>query len=158
MYDALHRGYLGTGLRDSTTPRADTTDDVNDATEAPTGFFSRSVHALGQSLRSFRTESRTNVEKTARPISHLQDTSVCFWVFDEGPGIQRKDWGKVFTPFETLHSGILTAEGQGSGLGLAISATVIRMHDGCVGFSSLDGVGSIFFLWTRMQVDAGVCT
>ena len=61
---------------------------------------------------------------------------MCVWVLDEGPGIMPRDWGKVFTPFETLHSGILTAEGQGSGLGLAITATVMRMHDACVGFSS----------------------
>jgi len=85
------------------------------------------------------------------------EVPVCMWVLDEGPGIQRKDWNKVFTPFETLHSGILTAEGQGSGLGLAITATLMRMHSGCVGVSSASGVGSVFFLWTRMQVGPDLC-
>ena len=93
--------------------------------------------------------SSASSEGTHRIAVHR--TAVCLWVLDEGAGIRRKDWGKVFTPFETLHSGILTAEGQGSGLGLAITATVLRLHDGCVGFSSRLGAGSVFYAWVELE-------
>lgn len=76
---------------------------------------------------------------------------VCLWVCDQGPGIRKHDWNQVFVPLQALHSGILTPEGQGSGLGLAITATVMRMHGGCVGFSSKPGLGTVFFLWAKMR-------
>ena len=47
---------------------------------------------------------------------------MCLWVLDEGGGIDRRDWGGVFSALDDLHSGILTSEGQGSGLGLAVAA------------------------------------
>lgn len=58
---------------------------------------------------------------------------------DEGVGISRENFGKIFTPFFTTKK-----IGKGTGLGLAISYGIVKMHNGDLTFQSDIGIGSSF--------------
>jgi signal transduction histidine kinase len=58
---------------------------------------------------------------------------------DSGQGIQKENFGKVFTPFFTTKK-----IGKGTGLGLAISYGIIKMHNGFINFQSEIGKGTTF--------------
>ncbi len=58
---------------------------------------------------------------------------------DNGPGISKDNFGKVFTPFFTTKK-----IGKGTGLGLAISYGIVKMHRGFVSFQSEEGKGTTF--------------
>jgi two-component system sensor histidine kinase/response regulator len=74
----------------------------------------------------------------------LPDSSVKFWIKDNGPGILPEKQGKLFTAFETLHK---TAVATGTGLGLSIVKRIIDRLGGTVGVESsgVDGEGSLFY-------------
>ena len=58
---------------------------------------------------------------------------------DTGQGIQKENFGKVFTPFFTTKK-----IGKGTGLGLAIAYGIIKMHNGFINFQSEIGKGTTF--------------
>jgi two-component system, NtrC family, sensor kinase len=58
---------------------------------------------------------------------------------DSGQGIEKENFGKVFTPFFTTKK-----IGKGTGLGLAISYGIIKMHNGFISFQSEVGKGTTF--------------
>ncbi len=65
-------------------------------------------------------------------------------VEDQGPGITKKDRGKLFTDFAKL-SARPTGGEKSTGLGLAISQRVIEAHGGSIGVDSTPGQGSVFW-------------
>ncbi len=67
------------------------------------------------------------------------------WVFcfrDNGRGMPREDWERVFRIFTRLESG---REVAGSGLGLAICHRIVERHGGRIWVDSEPGHGSAFF-------------
>ena len=71
----------------------------------------------------------------------LEDTSIRFWVRDNGPGITPDDQRQVFGEFARLEG----ARADGHGLGLSIVKRIADRLDGTIGLSSEVGVGSTFF-------------
>jgi len=71
-------------------------------------------------------------------------------VADTGPGIAPEQVGKLFKPFEKLHTSTDRRYG-GTGLGLSISKSFVEMHDGRMWLESEEGAGSTFFF--RLPVD-----
>ncbi len=71
------------------------------------------------------------------------DGLVCFWVQDNGDGIQPDEQQKLFTPFTRLAQ----YKVQGNGLGLSIVSRVIEKLGGDVGVESTGraGDGSRFY-------------
>lgn len=65
-------------------------------------------------------------------------------VEDTGPGIDPRDLGALFRPFEQTQAG--RAAGTGTGLGLAISREYAHLMGGEVKVRSLPGQGSVFSL------------
>jgi signal transduction histidine kinase len=63
-----------------------------------------------------------------------------FHVRDNGPGFDPAHAGRLFQPFERLHSG-----GDGLGIGLAIVNRLIRRHGGEIWAQSAPGHGAAFF-------------
>lgn len=57
---------------------------------------------------------------------------------DNGPGIPKVIWSKLFQPFTTY------GKQRGTGLGLAISKAIVEAHGGEISFESRKGVGTTF--------------
>jgi signal transduction histidine kinase len=70
---------------------------------------------------------------------------VCFWVRDNGDGIDPQDWSRLFVPFSQLSQ--VRAEGRGHGLGLSIVRRIVEKLGGEVGVESsgMPGQGSTFY-------------
>jgi two-component system OmpR family sensor kinase len=64
-------------------------------------------------------------------------------VKDQGPGIRRRDQGRLFKRFERLNTGDGNARG-GLGLGLYITRQIVEAHGGTVRLDSRPGAGSTF--------------
>ncbi|MDR3625989.1 MAG: [Fe-Fe] hydrogenase large subunit C-terminal domain-containing protein [Ignavibacteriaceae bacterium] len=60
-------------------------------------------------------------------------------ITDNGPGIPKDNFAKVFTPFFTTKK-----IGKGTGLGLAITYGIVKMHQGFISFQSEQGKGTTF--------------
>ncbi len=60
-------------------------------------------------------------------------------VKDNGPGINKKEQAKIFTPF-------FTTKVAGMGMGLSISQSLIISHGGELRFNSIEGKGTTFYI------------
>ncbi len=74
--------------------------------------------------------------------------SIIFCVRDNGIGISKKYYPKIFEPFERLNR---VDEYPGNGLGLAICKKVIEMHGGELWVESLPGSGSNFYFTLKSK-------
>jgi signal transduction histidine kinase len=72
---------------------------------------------------------------------------VTVWVRDQGLGIPREHQDRIFTKF--FRGDVGRERGiAGTGLGLVLARQIIEAHGGEVGFESVEGVGSTF--WIRL--------
>ncbi|MBI5663672.1 MAG: hypothetical protein HZC49_01085 [Nitrospirae bacterium] len=67
-------------------------------------------------------------------------------VSDNGPGIEEKNFEKIFRIFETLKA---KDESEGAGLGLALVKKTVEMYGGRVWVESEAGLGSVFYFTVR---------
>jgi PAS domain S-box-containing protein len=81
------------------------------------------------------------VEITAKE----RDGNVRFSVFDQGPGIPVEMQYKLFGKFQQIDSSDSRAK-EGSGLGLAISKAIIEQLGGQIGFTSVPGERTNFWI------------
>ncbi len=72
--------------------------------------------------------------------------NIIFCVRDNGIGVSKKYYQKIFEPFEKLNR---VDEYPGNGLGLAISKKIVEMHGGEIWVESLPGSGSNFYFTLR---------
>ncbi|MGD8779148.1 MAG: ATP-binding protein [Ignavibacteria bacterium] len=66
----------------------------------------------------------------------------CFFVKDNGIGIDKKDCDKIFNPFQRATS---DKQFEGTGIGLAIVKRIIEFHNGKVWVESQKGKGTTFY-------------
>ena len=74
-----------------------------------------------------------------------------FWKFcvaDNGPGIERKYFEKVFQIFQTLSP---RDEIESTGIGLTVVKKIIELYGGRIWLESKPGKGSIFFFTLPKQ-------
>ena len=74
----------------------------------------------------------------------LIDRKIRFVVEDEGPGIAKEEYAKVFQKFART-SNLPTGGESASGLGLSIAKRLAREMKGDIGFVSEPGKGSVFY-------------
>lgn len=76
-------------------------------------------------------------------LAEQTDHEIVITIRDNGIGMPEKLLGRIFTPFERLHS---KDRYPGSGLGLSIVKRVAQYHGGKIGVSSAEGIGTEFLL------------
>ena len=69
-------------------------------------------------------------------------------VIDEGEGIPEQFQGRIFEKFSQADASDSRAK-EGTGLGLTICRKIVESHDGSIGFSSTEHVGTTF--WVRLK-------
>lgn len=72
----------------------------------------------------------------------VTNSSILFYIKDNGDGFHNEDSHKLFRPMSRLHS---DAEFAGTGLGLASSAKIVEMHGGSIRAEGVKGRGATFY-------------
>ncbi len=81
--------------------------------------------------------------KTVTISTSILDGKISIKVKDEGVGIKKEDYGKMFKKFSRLENH-LTSTTQGNGLGLYITDKLVRSMGGVISFESTEGKGTTF--------------
>ena len=93
---------------------------------------------LGNAWKYSAHKPVVKIEMSRRRIGHE-------WVFvvrDEGAGFDMRYAGRLFTPFQRLHS---PREFEGTGIGLATVERIVRRHGGRIWAEAQPGVGATFY-------------
>ncbi|HMO58101.1 MAG TPA: ATP-binding protein [Roseiflexaceae bacterium] len=97
------------------------------------------VNLLENALKFSVSGGRIGLDVTTDAEHH----TICFSVWDEGPGIAADQLERIFLPFVQLDTGP-TRRYEGTGLGLALVYELVRMHGGSIDVVSDIGRGSRF--------------
>jgi signal transduction histidine kinase len=105
---------------------------------------------LAQVLSNLISNAVKFVAPGTRPEVRIRSTEagghVRLWVEDNGIGIAREYWDRIFGVFQRLHS---VADYPGTGIGLAIVKRAVERMGGRVGVESQQGKGSRFWIELR---------
>jgi two-component system, sensor histidine kinase and response regulator len=132
---------LGSGIRNS---EALITHDPLPTVQGDEGELARVFQSLVGNAIKFRRGHGSRIHVSAeRPPSPMESRDE--WVFsvqDDGIGIERINWDRIFHLFQRLHS---QAEYEGSGVGLALCKRIVEAHCGRIWLDSEVGKGSTFY-------------
>jgi PAS domain S-box-containing protein len=92
---------------------------------------------IGNALR-YRGERRPEIAIGAE----RDGASWCFWVKDNGIGIERQYFDRIFRVFQRLHT---RQEYPGTGIGLSICQKIVERHGGRIWLESEPGAGTTFY-------------
>lgn len=96
------------------------------------------VNLLGNAIKFSPTGSQVKV------VAREHQEYVEFKVIDQGPGIEDKDFEKIFDRFSQLDESDGKKQKTGTGLGLAICKLIVEEHNGEISVDSRKGEGSTF--------------
>ncbi|MGA2091286.1 MAG: ATP-binding protein [Endomicrobiales bacterium] len=113
---------------------------VTELTQLFTNLILNGIHAIE---RAKRADGLITVE-----VTHDEDF-VYGKVTDNGCGIEKANYGKIFDPFYTTQD-----VGKGTGLGLSVCKQIVAKHYGKLDFTSEVTVGSVFTVVLPKQKDS----
>jgi PAS domain S-box-containing protein len=99
---------------------------------------------LSNSLKFKKPQHAPAVHVTAR-------RNGAFWQFavtDNGIGIEKRYWDRVFVIFQRLHT---KQEYEGTGIGLAHCKKITELHEGSIWLQSAPGEGTTFYFTIKMN-------
>lgn len=77
--------------------------------------------------------------------TQIYQNNILISVKDNGVGIKKEDYNKVFKRFSRLENH-LTSKTQGNGLGLYITKELVEKMQGEISFESQEGIGTTFYV------------
>jgi PAS domain S-box-containing protein len=86
--------------------------------------------------------SRENIPPIIEIKAEKKGEKIMFSVKDNGIGIDKPYWGKIFVVFQRLHQ---REKYKGTGIGLAICKKIVENHDGKIRVESKVNEGSTFY-------------
>lgn len=96
---------------------------------------------LGNAVKYTSHNARAVIEVGA--LDSLDDSGhIVFYVKDDGAGFDMKYAGKIFMPFQRLHTDV---EFPGVGIGLSIVQRIVIKHGGKIWFNAEPEKGATFF-------------
>ncbi len=105
-------------------------------------------HLLGNAWKFTSKTVGARIEVGSRPEA---DAQVDLFVRDNGAGFDRTLVGKLFRPFQRLHT---ESDYPGTGIGLAIVDRIARRHGGTVRAESVQGQGATFHVLLAAAAEA----
>ncbi|MDZ4678594.1 MAG: ATP-binding protein [Oligoflexia bacterium] len=105
---------------------------------ADPSFLSQLLQNLIANALKYSNGRKPNIQIKAEP----SDGNWLFSVKDNGIGITRESYERIFKMFKRLHS---TSEYTGTGIGLAICKKIVEEHGGRIWLESTVGEGSTFY-------------
>jgi len=85
-------------------------------------------------------------------VCHANEGVVHIAITDTGPGIPAHKQSRMFSPFDRL--GAERGQVEGSGIGLVITKRIVEAMGGSIGFDSIVGQGSTFWVEFPVAIDA----
>ncbi len=110
--------------------------DNDQITQVLTNFMSNALKVMEKGKITLKTKRFENAIRVS--------------VEDEGPGVKKEDFPKLFQVFSQLSTGSERKPGT-TGLGLAISKQIIEAHNGKIGVDSVYGKGATFYFLLPIQ-------
>ncbi|MFW6126251.1 MAG: HAMP domain-containing protein [Chloroflexota bacterium] len=107
------------------------------------------ANLLGNAWKFTQGQSEARIEFCAAPNAdcgmpngEVADDEMVYFVRDNGAGFEMEYVGKLFQPFQRLHS---DAEFSGTGIGLATVRRIINRHGGRIWAKGAIGEGAVFY-------------
>ncbi|RPJ78401.1 MAG: PAS domain S-box protein [Deltaproteobacteria bacterium] len=100
------------------------------------------IHALFQNLISNALKYNEHPEPAISIGCREQENDYCFFIKDNGIGIEPKFYERIFIVFQRLHG---RQEYHGTGVGLTLCKKIVERHGGSISVESEKGQGSTFF-------------
>ena len=94
---------------------------------------------LTNALKFVSSERTPRIEIS---VEDLGDKSYKFSIRDNGIGIEKEFFERIFTVFQRLHT---REEFEGTGIGLALCRKIVRNHKGEIWLESTPGEGTTFY-------------
>ncbi|MBY6201021.1 response regulator [Maritalea mobilis] len=106
--------------------------------------YARTVFNLVGNAVKFTSGGHITIRLENRPTRGAEARELLTEVRDTGPGIERKDWEKIFDPFEQSEATHQAAANPGFGLGLSIVKQDVARMRGRIEVDSEVGQGACF--------------
>ena len=109
---------------------------------------------IKQLLQNLITNGIKFSKKEVDPIVQVDCIEhIDYWEFqitDNGIGIQKEYYEKIFKLFQRLHS---AAQYEGTGIGLSLCKKIVELHEGEIWIESEEGEGSTFFFTIGKRIN-----
>lgn len=109
------------------------------------------IEQVFQNLISNAVKYMDKPQGVIRIACESEDDSWLFSIADNGPGIEKQYFDKIFDIFQTLQPG---DESESSGVGLTVAKKIVEMYGGRIWVESTPGKGSTFYFTLKKKLSS----